>query len=160
MPHWIRMPAPAMVVACLALAVALSGTSYAKVLALPFNSVGTPQLKPNAVISSKVKNNTLLAADFKAGQLPPPGIRDYQIVEGGPQIVMNQVFNSLSMACPAGKKAVGGGGGTAGGIVPGDGPYVIVSMPSIDGTSWLVQTARATSGYSALVGRVICATVP
>ena len=160
MSRWIRMPSPAMVVACIALAVALSGTSYAKLLALPFNSVGTPQLKQNAVISSKVKNNTLLAADFKAGQLPRPGLRDYEIVEGGPQIVMNQIYNSLAMTCPAGKKAVGGGGGTAGGIIPGDGPYVIVSQPSVDGTSWLVQTARATAGYSALVGRIVCATVP
>ena len=154
----IPRPSPAMVVACLALGVALSGTSYAKILALPVNSVGTAQLKPNAVISSKVKDHTLLAADFKPGQLP--GVRGYEIVDGGPNIVMNQVYNSLTMACPAGKKAIGGGGGTAGGIIPGDGPYIVVSQPSVDGTSWLVQTARATSGYSALVGRVICATVP
>jgi hypothetical protein len=33
-------------------------------------------------------------------------------------------------------------------------------MPSIDGSGWLVQTARATSGYSALIGRVICANAP
>ncbi|MEA2445725.1 MAG: hypothetical protein QOJ12_3017, partial [Thermoleophilales bacterium] len=32
--------------------------------------VGSRQLKPNAVTSSKVKNGALLAADFKAGQLP------------------------------------------------------------------------------------------
>jgi hypothetical protein len=35
----------------------------------------------------------------------------------------------------------------------------VVDIPSIDGTGWLVQTARGTSGYSALVGRVICANV-
>jgi len=40
----IPRPSPAMVIACLALGVALSGTSYAKILALPVNSVGTPQL--------------------------------------------------------------------------------------------------------------------
>jgi hypothetical protein len=34
------------------------------------NSVGTPQLKKNAVTSVKVKNGSLLAADFKLGQLP------------------------------------------------------------------------------------------
>ena len=33
-------------------------------------SVGASQLKANAVNSSKVKNGTLLAKDFKAGQLP------------------------------------------------------------------------------------------
>jgi hypothetical protein len=37
-----------MVIACLALVIALSGTSYAVVLALPVNSVGTTQLKANA----------------------------------------------------------------------------------------------------------------
>jgi hypothetical protein len=154
----IPRPSPALVIACLALAIALTGTGYAKVLALPVNSVGTPQLKSNAVISSKVKDHSLLAADFKPGQLP--GIRGYEVVEGGPNIVMNQVYNSLSMSCPAGKKAIGGGGATGGGIIPGDGPYIVVSQPSSDGSSWLVQTARATSGYSALIGRLICATVP
>jgi hypothetical protein len=156
----IPRPSPAMVVACLALGAALTGTSYAKILALPVNSVGTAQLKANAVISSKVKNQSLLAVDFKPGQLPAPGVSGYEVVEGVPSIVMNQIYNSVSMTCPAGKKAIGGGGATGGGIIPGDGPYIVVSQPSIDGSSWLVQTARATSGYSALVGRVLCATVP
>ena len=154
----IPRPSPAMVIACLALVVALSGTSYAVVLALPVNSVGTAQLKANAVISSKVKNHSLLGVDFKPGQLP--GVSGYEVVEGGPSIVMNQIYNSVAMTCPAGKKAIGGGGATGGGIIPGDGPYIIVSVPSSDGNGWLVQTARATPGYSALSGRVICANVP
>jgi hypothetical protein len=37
---------------------------------LPANSVGTAQLRADAVVSSKVKNHSLLAVDFKAGQLP------------------------------------------------------------------------------------------
>lgn len=150
----VPRPSPALVVACLALGVALSGTSYAKVLALPLNSVGTPQLKANAVISSKVKNGSLRAVDFKPGQL---GLRGYEVIDGGPIIVQNQAYNSLLMTCPAGKRAIGGGGGTGGGIIQGDGPYIVVSEPSVDGTSWLVQTARANPGYSALSGRVICA---
>jgi hypothetical protein len=64
------------------------------------------------------------------------------------------------MTCPAGKRAIGGGGGTGGGIVPGDGPYITTNMPSVDGTGWLVDTTRASSGYSALAGRIICAEVP
>ena len=63
-------PSPAMVVASIALLVALSGTSIAAVANVPLLSVGTPQLKGNAVISAKVKNRTLLAVDFKQGQLP------------------------------------------------------------------------------------------
>ena len=62
-------PSPAMVVACIALAVALGGTSYAAVNLAP-GSVGNKQLKRNAVTSLKVKNRSLLAHDFKAGQLP------------------------------------------------------------------------------------------
>jgi hypothetical protein len=62
-------PSPATVIACIALAVALGGTSYAAV-SLPRGSVGSAQLKKNAVVSSKVKNRSLLAIDFKRGQLP------------------------------------------------------------------------------------------
>jgi hypothetical protein len=84
----LRRPSPAMIVACLALLVALGGTSVAAVNALPTNSVGTAQLKAsavtnpkiaaNAVNSLKVLNGSLVKADFKAGQLPagpqgPPG---------------------------------------------------------------------------------------
>jgi hypothetical protein len=53
-----------MAVACIALAVALGGTSYAAIK-LPRNSVGTVQLKKNAVTSPKVKNNALTSADIK-----------------------------------------------------------------------------------------------
>src|SRR5712672_4351622 len=59
----------ASVTATLALIVALGGTGYAAV-GLANNSVGTPQLKANAVVSSKVKNGSLLNKDFKAGQIP------------------------------------------------------------------------------------------
>ena len=62
-------PSPAMVVACTALFFAMTGAGYAAGMLGP-NTVGSKQLKSNAVISSKVKNRSLLAADFKAGQLP------------------------------------------------------------------------------------------
>ncbi|MBS1880031.1 MAG: hypothetical protein JST31_10990 [Actinobacteria bacterium] len=57
------------VVATIALFLALGGTVYAAAT-LPKNSVGKKQLRKNAVVSSKVKNGSLLAQDFKAGQLP------------------------------------------------------------------------------------------
>ena len=66
----IRRPSPALVVAGLALAIALSGTAVAASVALAPNSVGTPQLKNNAVTTAKVKNGSLLRADFRAGQVP------------------------------------------------------------------------------------------
>ena len=57
-----------MVVACIALAVALGGTSYAAIK-LPAGSVGTKQLKKNAVTSPKVKNNALTGADVLESSL-------------------------------------------------------------------------------------------
>ena len=75
---------PALVVACVALLIALGGTSYATVVAIPANSVGTAQLKPEAVTAAKlarnavgtanVANGTLLREDFKPGQLPASGL--------------------------------------------------------------------------------------
>ena len=53
------------VVSCLALFVALGGTSYA----VARNSVGTPQLKKDAVTSPKVKDGSLTLRDFAAGTL-------------------------------------------------------------------------------------------
>lgn len=68
--RWILrlVPSPAMAVACLALLVALGGVGYAAVK-LPANSVGTAQLRKDAVTGLKVKDGTLLAVDFKRGQV-------------------------------------------------------------------------------------------
>jgi hypothetical protein len=74
-----RLPSPATLIALVALIIALGGTSYAAI-SPPKNSVGTKQIRKgavtkskiraNAITSSKVKNRSLLAKDFKAGQLP------------------------------------------------------------------------------------------
>jgi hypothetical protein len=76
----LRRPSPAMVVACLALLVALGGTSVAAVNQLGRNTVGSPQIvngavtnpkiRNNAVNSAKVANRSLLRSDFAPGQLP------------------------------------------------------------------------------------------
>ncbi|HEX5929618.1 MAG TPA: hypothetical protein VFY48_09515 [Solirubrobacterales bacterium] len=62
------------VVASLALFVALGGISYAAI-AIPSNSVGTPQLKAGAVTGAKVKDGSLGKADFAAGALPAAGAK-------------------------------------------------------------------------------------
>ena len=68
-----RMPAlritPSFVISVLALGVAMSGTAYAAGV-LPKGSVGATQLKVGSVTSAKVKNHSLLAKDFRSGQLP------------------------------------------------------------------------------------------
>ena len=76
----LRRSSPAMVVACLALLVALGGTSMAAVNQLGRNTVGplqlrtgavtNPKLRNNAVNSAKVAPRSLLRSDFAPGQLP------------------------------------------------------------------------------------------
>jgi hypothetical protein len=61
-------PSPATVIASIALLVALAGTGYAAT-SLPANSVGNKQLQSNAVTSSKVKDHSLLKADFATNVL-------------------------------------------------------------------------------------------
>jgi hypothetical protein len=57
-----RLPSPAMVVACIALLVALGGTSGAAVSNVPNNSVGTNKIKNNAVTAPKIAANAVVAA--------------------------------------------------------------------------------------------------
>jgi hypothetical protein len=88
-------------------------------LVLPKNSVGAAQLKKNAVTGVKVKDGSLLAADFKAGQLP-------QGPKGEP-----------GAPGPKGDKGDPGEAGAPGGILPGHatvkGEYVIDFYADIAG---------------------------
>src|SRR2546423_13679185 len=54
----------------LALFVALGGSAYA-VTSLPANSVGTTQLKKDAVVSSKIKDQSIIGADINKSKLGP-----------------------------------------------------------------------------------------
>ncbi len=131
----LRRPSPALVVACVALGVALGGTSYATVLNVPRNSVGAPELKTgavtakklaaNAVTSAKVQNRSLLRADFRLGQLPagprgpagptgPAGPAGAPGLSGVERIEVTSASNSLTtrtaqIQCPAAKRLMGGG---------------------------------------------------
>jgi hypothetical protein len=69
-------PSPAMVVACIALSVALGGTSVAAIQALPRNSVGAKQLKRNAVTGPKIKANAVTGAKVAANSLTGADINE------------------------------------------------------------------------------------
>ena len=62
MKKTFRAPSPALVISLIALFVALGGTSYAAITRLPANSVGTAQLKNNAVTGKKLAKSLTLAA--------------------------------------------------------------------------------------------------
>jgi hypothetical protein len=72
-------PSPAMVVGCIALGVALGGTSVAAIQALPKNSVGTKQLKNGAVTKKKINKKTI--AQLK-GNRGPRGLHGPQGAQG------------------------------------------------------------------------------
>ena len=129
-------------VALLALFVALGGTSYATVVNVPRNSVDTQHLKrnavkpaklaPNAVRTAHVLDGSLLAKEFKAGQLPqgPKADRGEKGDKGDPGatnvVVRTQrpcpgglpqdVHCVMRPMCEAGERAVGGGGGFDGNL--------------------------------------------
>ena len=121
----VRRPSPALVISCLALALALGGTSYAAAVALPAGSVGTAQLRNSAVTSQKVKNRSLLRAHFAPGQLlagaagpagpaGPTGPAGPAGVSGLERVEVTSPSNStttraMSIACPTGKRLFGGG---------------------------------------------------
>jgi hypothetical protein len=68
----LRMPSPSLVIAVVALFVALGGTSVAAISALPKNSVGTKQLKSNAVTGAKIANGTVTASKIDPSGLTVP----------------------------------------------------------------------------------------
>ncbi len=70
-----RGPSPAMVVACIALAVALSGVSYAAVH-IKKNSVGTAHLKNGAVTAAKIKANAVTSAKVADNSLTGADINE------------------------------------------------------------------------------------
>jgi hypothetical protein len=152
-------PSPSMLVAFAALMVALGGTSYA-IAQLPANSVGTKQLKRNAVTTVKVKDRSLLAKDFKSGQLPrgargPAGPQGAPGAPGAPGATNVTVrvgpaaIGSSTASCSASERAVGGGGVTPDSFLDESKPVPESGTP----TSWVASS----DDLGTVTAYVICA---
>ena len=131
-------PSPAMVVASLALLIALGGTGYAASQALPRNSVTTIQ----------VKDHSLLARDFKAGQIPrgpagPAGAAG----PAGPQGPAGPAGSAGGSAKWALVRADGGIAAQSGGITlaakPASGTYILSFGSTVTGKGILATAAYA-----------------
>jgi hypothetical protein len=70
MRHLISKPSPAMLVACLALFVGMTGASYAAA------TIGSAQIKKNAVLSKHIKNGQVKTADLHAGAVKSAKVAD------------------------------------------------------------------------------------
>jgi hypothetical protein len=177
-----RLP---LVISITALTVAVLGATplgrAAYSAALPRNSVGTVQLKRNAVTASKIApssirtgqvvDGSLLTADFKAGQIPQgpkgdkgdkgskgdPGVSGYEVVTQ--TLTPNSNFKEVAVSCPTGKRVFGGGVYSSS-WSDDAGPYVARSLP-ITNTGW--DAAVATLDDSVMTSPVtyyaVCGTV-
>jgi hypothetical protein len=120
-----HVPSPAMVVACIALTVALAGTSYAAIR-LPANSVGTVQLKRAAVTGAKVKKNSLTGTQIRESTLErvPKALQADSADSADTAAALGRIdYQSATVSvpggistatrgtatCPAGSFATGGG---------------------------------------------------
>lgn len=138
----------------LALFIALGGVSYAAI-SLPQNSVGSKQIKrgavknsdlgKNAVTSAKVKDGSLLSADFKPGQPVggPPGA-------AGPQGLKGDKGD-------AGANGINGTNGAMGPVGPTFGRSVATSFCNPSSTTFVACTTTGsielpTSGRVLLIG--------
>jgi hypothetical protein len=166
------------VLSTLALFLALTGGAYAAGL-LPANSVGSRQLRKNAVTgpkiarnainSSKVKNGSLLRGDFHPGALPigpqgppgpqgptgsagPAGTPAVSRVASDTPIAANSVGTGKA-SCPAGTNALGGGGRLS---LSGTDSEVTESYP--DGyTGWIASAFNGSASEKTLTVTVMCA---
>jgi hypothetical protein len=111
------------VIACLALALTLGGSAYAAV-----------RLAPNSVTSREVKNHSLLAVDFKAGQLPR-GPRGFAGATGP--------------AGPSGPAGPAGAAGPAGPAGPSGASNVKWALVKPDGTIASQSGGLTVSSHSA-----------
>jgi hypothetical protein len=141
-------PSPAMVIACTALLIALTGTSIAAVEAtVPKNSVGSAQLKSNAVVaakiasnavtsakiasnavtSAKVANGTLTSSDFASGVLPA-AVNGFIRFLNGPIAIPIASTNLTTLS------------------VPDAGNYVLSAKAYVAGAVDNTATCRLTAG--------------
>src|SRR6476659_1265197 len=70
-----RLPSPARVAACVALTVALGGTGYAAIK-LPRNSVGTAQLRRDAVTATKLATRSVGPRKIQNNAISERNVKD------------------------------------------------------------------------------------
>lgn len=100
--------------ACLALLVALGGTSYAAV-GLPAGSVGTPQLRAGAVTSAKLASGAVSAVKVRRGSLSLDDVSPDALVAGPAGLAgVDGTSGAVGDRGPAGLPGVDGGVGGVG----------------------------------------------
>lgn len=145
-------------------------------------SVTGLDVQKRTLTGAHVKPGTLIAANFRSGQLPAgakgdrgdegdkgdrgekgakgdkgePGISGYQIVQSAPGSLAANGSQLIRVTCPAGKKAIGGGGHQASAV--GGVAYITSSRP-IDENQWQAAFKNPTATPASVWAVVVCAAV-
>ena len=175
----LQRPTPAMLVALTALFIALGGSSYAAVK-LSANSVRSEHIKNgevkrsdlarNAVATTQIADGSLLATDFKDGQLPagPQGPQGAPGAPGTTSVVVraNAGTGRVTAACLPGERALGGGAHSVNGNVRGSGPasdpqaFLTTGGITYQGyvpTSWSAVARDVVGNDADVTAWVVCA---
>ena len=180
----VRRPPAAMVVACVALAIALGGTSYAAI-SLPANSVGTKQIKDRAVTKTKISARTIASLRGArgarglagpagpagaggaagpagaAGAVGPPGPVALAYIDSGPWSLLAGAQRTEQAYCPLGWSATGGGAiassKAAGVTINSSDQLGLPHWPLDPGSGWQVSMSNATATDTTFYVDVICA---
>jgi hypothetical protein len=158
MKRFFRRPSASLIIASLALVAALGGTSYAKSL------INGKNIKNNTITSAKIKNHTLKADDFKAGQMPAgptgpagpkgaPGVAfgylDYNV--GTAVTIADGTQEHASVDCDPGMHPIGGGVSDSGGL------YNDVNSSFPTQTGWIAYANNFSGADQTMWAYVICA---
>ncbi len=178
MKRRFRAPSTAFVISLIALFVALGGTTYAAT-----GYIKGTHIKPHSIPKNRLTNRAIkgLKGDRgrtgargpigpqgptgaqgnaglqgTAGTPGAPGMSDYTVVTNTNSVSANSI--GATAACPAGTKALGGGGEVLSGT-SSIGPFEDGSFPANGG--WLVEYQMGVSGNFSLSVKVyaICAKV-
>jgi hypothetical protein len=130
------------VTATLALFIALGGSAYAGTQ-LAHNSVGTLQLKNNAVTGAKVRDHSLTAADLNTATPAASVALTYKTASG--TAPAGSAANTATATCDSGQQVVAGGVKLD---TPGIG-LINDSYPDSSNTAWTARVGNASNGNNA-----------
>ena len=152
----LRRPSPAMIVACLALLISLGGTSVAAVSQLANNSVGTAQLKNNAVTAPKIASSAVVTAKIKNASVTNPKLANNAVNSAK---VANSSLTRVDFApgqLPAGPTGPQGPAGPAGPAGP-RGPAGTISAITVRSATVSVPGGTAENGsYDTATVQALC----